>query len=431
MEVVDGGLGGRDSIGSRIRRARLEMGMTQAQLAGDDFSRPYISLLENDKIRPSLKSLQMLASRLARPVSYFLEGTLSTRSEGLLLIELAVSCLRMGDPHRADSLLRRSLRLAQELADMRLKGLALKKLAWVHNQRGDLDRSRRCCEEAVLLLKDYGTSAEVAEALVYLGHLYYRIDDFPRATRLYTRALEYLKDAHGADEVAFKAQLSLGSISWSAGDLGRALDHAQRALHLARHLDDHEMKARPLVLLSIVLRDRGRLDEALECAVEGLRSAVADRVETVSNLYNNLASIYALTGRRGEAKAMYRHSLAILDGTSAQHVESEAYRHLAMLELDDGNLEEASRHARRAIDCGSRSPKPSDLGCAQLVYARVLQESGNLSEARRRLLEAKRILEETGMVGAARLAGDLLSRSVADLAHDDRSAFEYMVGNRI
>jgi transcriptional regulator with XRE-family HTH domain len=53
------------TIGNRIRRRRLELGLTQHALAGDDLSTAHISRLEANQRQPSMKVLRKLAPRLA------------------------------------------------------------------------------------------------------------------------------------------------------------------------------------------------------------------------------------------------------------------------------------------------------------------------------------------------------------------------------
>lgn len=60
-------------LGEKLRLARLEAGMTQRQLCGDEITRNMLSQIENGTARPSMKTLQYLASRLGKTVSFFLE----------------------------------------------------------------------------------------------------------------------------------------------------------------------------------------------------------------------------------------------------------------------------------------------------------------------------------------------------------------------
>lgn len=60
-------------LGQRIRAARLEQGLSQRQLCGEVITRNMLSQIESGSARPSMATLSYLASRLGRPVSYFLE----------------------------------------------------------------------------------------------------------------------------------------------------------------------------------------------------------------------------------------------------------------------------------------------------------------------------------------------------------------------
>ena len=60
-------------LGEKIRAARLEKGLSQRQLCGEQMTRNMLSQIENGSARPSMKTLQYLAQQLQRPVSYFLE----------------------------------------------------------------------------------------------------------------------------------------------------------------------------------------------------------------------------------------------------------------------------------------------------------------------------------------------------------------------
>ena len=60
-------------LGEKIRQARQEAGLSQRQLCGGEITRNMLSLIETGSAKPSMKTLQYLASRLGKSVSYFLE----------------------------------------------------------------------------------------------------------------------------------------------------------------------------------------------------------------------------------------------------------------------------------------------------------------------------------------------------------------------
>lgn len=61
-------------IPERVRQARLERGMSLAQVAGDDVSRAFIHLVEQGVARPSLRVLELIAQRTGKRPDYFLKA---------------------------------------------------------------------------------------------------------------------------------------------------------------------------------------------------------------------------------------------------------------------------------------------------------------------------------------------------------------------
>lgn len=60
-------------LGEKLRQARLDAGLSQRQLCGEELTRNMLSLIEHGTAQPSMKTLQYLAARLGKSVSYFLE----------------------------------------------------------------------------------------------------------------------------------------------------------------------------------------------------------------------------------------------------------------------------------------------------------------------------------------------------------------------
>lgn len=62
-------------LGEKLRQARLEAGLSQRQLCGDQITRNMLSQIEHGTARPSMGTLRYLAERLGKTVSFFLEET--------------------------------------------------------------------------------------------------------------------------------------------------------------------------------------------------------------------------------------------------------------------------------------------------------------------------------------------------------------------
>lgn len=59
-------------LGTRIRTRRLELGMTQAELAGDKCTKSFIAQIEKGLVWPSLPAMIHIAQKLQRPIDWFL-----------------------------------------------------------------------------------------------------------------------------------------------------------------------------------------------------------------------------------------------------------------------------------------------------------------------------------------------------------------------
>ena len=71
-------------LGSRIKQARLDAGLSQRQLCEDHITRNMLSQIENGAARPSMDTLRYLAGRLGKPVSYFLEEETASTNQALM-----------------------------------------------------------------------------------------------------------------------------------------------------------------------------------------------------------------------------------------------------------------------------------------------------------------------------------------------------------
>ncbi|QSX05125.1 helix-turn-helix transcriptional regulator [Sedimentibacter sp. zth1] len=62
-----------NNLGKRLKQARLELKMTQKDLAGDFITRNMLSQIENGVANPSIKTIEYLSKTLKKPISYFIE----------------------------------------------------------------------------------------------------------------------------------------------------------------------------------------------------------------------------------------------------------------------------------------------------------------------------------------------------------------------
>src|SRR6476660_6864942 len=96
-----------ETIGQRLKRLRLERGLSQRELATPGVSYAYISRVEAGTRQPSVKALRKLARQLDVSTDYAKTGRdIGDGDERELSIVDAELALRLGDPVSAEARLR-------------------------------------------------------------------------------------------------------------------------------------------------------------------------------------------------------------------------------------------------------------------------------------------------------------------------------------
>src|SRR5437762_6521497 len=68
-------------LGERVRQLRVAAGLTQTDLAGERFSKEYVSQIERGKTRPTGETIEWLATRLGVDPSFLETGISSSERE--------------------------------------------------------------------------------------------------------------------------------------------------------------------------------------------------------------------------------------------------------------------------------------------------------------------------------------------------------------
>lgn len=90
-------------LGEKLLKARQEAGLSQRQLCGDTITRNMLSQIEHGTAKPSMATLQYLAARLGKSVSFFLEE--ETVSPNQVLMDHARRAFRGGNWEEARTVL--------------------------------------------------------------------------------------------------------------------------------------------------------------------------------------------------------------------------------------------------------------------------------------------------------------------------------------
>jgi tetratricopeptide (TPR) repeat protein len=408
-------------VGRRIRAARLERGLSLAQLGGDDLSRSFLSLVELGRSRISLRALSIVADRLELPMSHFLDdapGVADATTE--LMLDTAEAALRRGAPQDALD------RLLEEPAG----GIARARYLWLRGWAlGDLGRRTEAAEvlrnavspaersgdvhfqiqvrytlamtlyrggnydESLLHLRHALTAADempedpalLGRLTVCIGHIHFQQGDTDAAIEHYNRARQLFSTVGDLDNLAAMYS-GLSRAYERKGDLLAALRYSKLSLGAFEARQDGHSAASELNNVAVRYEELGDLDHAFETAQEAVERArvVADR-ELETSARSTLASILLGRGDRAAAVDEAKAALALAPN-EADCVD--AWLVLARIAHRERDAERTDELYGKALAVLRDSGRHGAYADASLAYSLVLRERGNTEGALEYALEA-------------------------------------------
>jgi tetratricopeptide (TPR) repeat protein len=376
----------RTTLGDRVRQLRVAHGMTQTELAGDRFSKEYVSQIERGKTRPTGDTLAWLADQLGVDRSFLETGVSSTERERTeSAIARAEAALESSEYQTAlDELAPLDGRLdALGAPDLQFRALLAE--AWARMYVGDVRQAIALLERARTIAEAPSfTDVDRAEVLYRLGACRWKLSSISTAIALFTQALD-LADRSGLPCDRLRSHI----LEWRARSFQRqrdweaAREDVERALELAESLNDRHTVAHVYFQASLIAERNGRWVLARSYAerAKAIYEEVADRVNA-GKLLNNLGGISFLLGKPDEAithlKDAFRVALDVGSDVDAGYAVSS----LAQVHLRTGQSELAEEQARKALELlDNREEFIDEIGNAQLVLGRALLEQGRADEA--------------------------------------------------
>ncbi len=406
-------------LGERLRQLRTAAGLTQSDLAGDRFSKEYVSQIERGKTRPTRETIEWLAAQLGVDAGFLTSGVAGDergRLEGALA--RAEALYEAGEDAEAASAFALLVPAARSTRSPELQVRALVGTGLAKMRLSDHRAALELLSEARALTESGSFSdVERADVLLRLGGCRYQLNSTQSAIALFDEALA-LAERSGLPCDALKADIfSWRSRCWRRQrDYEAARDDVERALELAQGVDDLRTIGVAYFQASLVADRQGHWVLARTYA-ERAREAYAqlsDRVH-VGELTNNLGAFNFLLGRTDEAIVLLKEAFAIALETGRDADAGRAVSSLAQIHLRTGDpalAEEQARQALRLLD--GRVDYVDEVGNAQLVLGRALLEQGRFDEAEAAFADAELSFAELGS-GSHRAAvwvarGDLAAR---------------------
>ena len=413
-------------LGVRVRQLRLAAGLTQTELAGDRFSKEYVSQIERGKTRPGRATIDWLARRLGVDPGFLADGISSdvrarleatvARAEALLQAQRWEEAAEAFASTRADS-------AAAGAVEVEVRGRCGE--ARARMERGELHAANELLVAARELVEaPEFADVERAEVLFLLGVCRYKLSSVSTALGFLNQALE-LAERSGLPCDVLRSEI----LSWRSRcfrhqrDYQAARDDVERALELASGVGDRRTMANVYCQASLVAERMGRWVLARTYA-ERAKSYYEELNDgrNVAGLLNNLGGLNLMLGSPQKAVEYLKRSFAVALEADSTEDAAQAAGSLATVHLELGEHEQAARLAAQALELlGGRPDYLHEIGGSQLVLGHAMLEQGRLDEAERWFRQADASFEQLGQASYRARAwvalGDLAARR-----GDDRGA---------
>ncbi len=327
----------RAIIGERVRQARIAANLTQQELAGDTYSKSYISAVERGKMTPSFQALHILAERLGRSISFFL-------GEGEVALEV----------------------LTRSSSDT---------LSDEERQQHEQEARHMLKEAEELLVKGKTTEA--------LATLQVETNEPPTALPLYDQPRWYWL-AGWAGVWGHKYPEAIG---WLEHGL-KVIDSMRAQAPGSQRVQLVEMAERIRNFLGVCYYEQRQPATALE---HHLRCLTAVTNGTVTNselkllIYKSLGNDHTMLGRHKEAIFYYERACKLAEDMNEPRQRGLAYWGLALAYKSSDDLHRAEKAFQEAVDTFERLDDMQLALPLHAVLAQVLIKLNDFPKAERHL----------------------------------------------
>lgn len=403
-------------IGARIRHERLKAGLTQQQLAGERYTKAYVSALENGLSKPSMAALNYFAARLDIAATVLMAGETDhwSRLEADVLLASGrwQEALDIYDRHLAEA---RGGGARAELLRGRAEALSR------------LDRGPEAAaagSEAAEIFDRLSREADAALARYWVANGEYVQGNVTEARRLIEAILAKVRAGLRVEpDFHLRMVIALAAVETRDGEYDRALAYLSEIRGLAEKLDDRR-RATYFFDLAHSYRETGDYEAAVRTGYASLTLFTAmDADAETAALENDLALAFLKLGnltRANEFVASARTRFEALGDTRwmAHIADTEA-----QIALAGSSFEQATTLVEQAIEVAESTGNEKALIDALVTRAQIRRQRGDSEGAERDFARAADLARASGSRGRIREVLGAWSEMVAE-SGDHRRAYE-------
>jgi tetratricopeptide (TPR) repeat protein len=358
-----------------VKQARVESGLSLAQLGKGHVTAPAIYLIETGRTRPSLPTLEHIAHRTGKPVEFFLAepaGAPDDTQANLIELEAMV----------ADGRSHEAIALGNSLLDRGTSAFRLGRirffLAQAYLAASMPDRAAALLKEARSHFEAVNDAAMLAECIGAQAALANQAQS-KDAKSLAEQALAVcrkLKPVPAPTEARLLGILAAAYVANREWD--KAIAAYEEAIEVGGAVFDLRRAARMYGSLGIAYHETGSVEISTRYTMRSvaLLEVLRDRV-ALARSENNLALVLMARGDLAAARTHLDRSLELCDEADLEFGRSHVLLSLCELAVQVGDVDRAEELATQALELAERLEEGASVAEAHVWLGRIADSRGD------------------------------------------------------
>lgn len=382
-----------------LKRLREKRNLKQKDVAGDEFTRSYVSLVEKGGIDLSTYARIYITKRLKLPKSYFDNGLFT--DEKKRLDELIKDVDNLSDSERYDEalkLVKEALSISKEAKNDNYLNIFSLKLARILLETKKLKKA----EDILKKTNKYFTEEKDFNNLAYSNYwtaiLYIYKKDYEDAVFKLNSAIEVNSKLKIPDlSLKARATTKIAQIYRFIENYRGARQKYIQAINIAKKIKDDYILATAYWGYSLLMQREENYSEAIK--YYNLASSIYEKLgdeHRLIKINNNLASIYYYKGDHDKVINLTKKVVKISKEKGYEEELSYALLNLAKAKRDKGFLDEAEYDLKDSIVLFEKLKDERMLGVAYMALGLVYKAKKENDKA---LLNFKKAIEVFKAIG--------------------------------
>ena len=396
------------SVGEKLRAARIAQNYTQSQLAAPDFSVSYISAIERGQIHPSLRALEILATRLGMTSTQLLPNkpqqeervtivsNLSEHEEDEIELDLLDAQVQI-----AHGEAEQTFKPLEELGGRRLKRHHQLQqrylLGWAYYKTAHYQESEYTLSEATQIARELNAQYLNLRILHQLALTYAAMRNYGQALISHQRCLKLLDESEIQDPF-FTAQvyIHMGQNYTRLNNFEQAIEMYHKALSTTAELttlQSMETTYANLCQYYVVAKDR---DLATLYACKSTQSHNQEMMKRRrSELYHYLGQAI-IQGDTREARKYLDEALLKQDLAQDELTRADVLTRDAEWHFNQGEYDQAESLAQKAYKLGQQFADTIIAADTLIMLGRIEYARGQIDEGEQHFNAGLNMLERLG-----------------------------------